>query len=127
MAVSGYRYEAEFLIKQQIHVNVVSVGIQYVSLDTKLYLWIYKHLLVSTLNVAMGTQLKQLCLWIYNTCCWVHRSVFYLNLLRYQILSLTSPHNQSELNFVYLSLKYLDSYSMINKNTECQILNHNII
>ena len=43
--------------------------------------------------------LKQLCLRIYNMCPWIHNLLPYLNLSRYEILCLTSPHNQSELSF----------------------------
>ena len=41
----------------------------------------------------------------------------------YHIHSLSSPQNQSEINCVYLSLKYLNSYCMINKNRISEYIN----
>ena len=45
-----------------------------------------QHVFVVTLNVAVSTQLKQLCLWIYNMCLRIHMLLLYLNLLQYQII-----------------------------------------
>ena len=54
-------------------------GYTTVSVDTQ-------QVFVVTLDVAVGTQLKQLCLWIYSMCLWIHMLLLYLNLLQYQIL-----------------------------------------
>ena len=73
------------------------------SLDTQLYLLVF----VVTLDVAVGTQLKQLCVVDIQqrVSGYTEDCNSLKNLLRY----LTSPHNKSELNF-RLSLKYLESY-----------------
>ena len=53
--ISVVRYTIESPVKYLI--QVVSVGTQHVSLDTQLYLLVF----VVTLDVAVGTELKQLC------------------------------------------------------------------
>ena len=62
--ISAIRYTAESPVKHLIHVvsprNTTWVpGYTTVSVDIQ-------HVFVATLGVAVGTQLKQLCLWIYD-------------------------------------------------------------
>ena len=78
------RHGIESPVKRLIH--VVSVGTQHVSLEAQTLSVDIQHGFVVTLYVAVGTQLKQLCLWIYNICLWIHMFLSYLNVLQYQIL-----------------------------------------
>ena len=67
-----------------------------------------QHLFVVTLDVVVGTHLKQLCLWIYIQ----HVSLDTQMVVIVAFVTVSHsyfPHNQSELNF-RLPLKYLEFY-----------------
>ena len=50
-----------------------------------------QHVFAGTLDVAVGTQPKRLCLRKYNMCLWMHNILSYLDLLQSEIIFVLPP------------------------------------